>query len=115
MQACGRGCPKQPVRRANALTRGRVQMRRPVQVTRKTLITMAAAGGVLALGGGYAHADSTAAGHAVGSPGLLSGNNVQAPVDVPVNACGNTVNVIALLNPAFGNRCANAPDGPQQP
>ncbi|MFD0065100.1 chaplin [Streptomyces sp. NPDC056690] len=26
---------------------------------------------------------------------------------VPVNACGNTVNVIGLLNPAFGNSCSN--------
>jgi len=34
------------------------------QVTRKGLITMAAAGGVLALGGGYAHADAGAAGAA---------------------------------------------------
>ncbi len=78
-------------------------MRRPAQVTRKTLITMAAAGGVLALGGGYAHADAGATGHAKNSPGLLSGNTVQAPVEAPVNACGNTVDVIALLNPAFGN------------
>ncbi|MFD9672798.1 chaplin, partial [Streptomyces sp. NPDC059981] len=81
-------------------------MRRPVQVTRKTLITMAAAGGVLALGGGYAQAASGASGNAANSPGLLSGNNVQAPVDVPVNACGNSVTVIGALNPAFGNRCA---------
>ncbi|PIB05530.1 chaplin family protein, partial [Streptomyces sp. HG99] len=25
----------------------------------------------------------------------------------PVNACGNTVNVIGLLNPAAGNACVN--------
>ncbi|MCZ9344055.1 chaplin, partial [Streptomyces sp. TRM76130] len=25
----------------------------------------------------------------------------------PVNVCGNTVNVIGLLNPAFGNTCVN--------
>ncbi|MFI1396579.1 chaplin [Streptomyces sp. NPDC020681] len=80
------------------------------QVTRKGLITMAAAGGVLALGGGYAHADSGAAGTASNSPGVLSGNNVQVPVNVPVNVCGNTVNVVALLNPAFGNGCANKSD-----
>ncbi|OKK14572.1 hypothetical protein AMK16_30325 [Streptomyces sp. CB00455] len=68
---------------------------------------MAAAGGVLAMGGGAAHADSIAAGQAANSPGLLSGNTVQAPIDVPVNACGNTVTVVGGLNPAFGNRCAN--------
>lgn len=43
------------------------------QVTRKGLITMAAAGGVLALGGGYAHADAGAAGAASGSPGCSPG------------------------------------------
>ncbi|MFE6132210.1 chaplin family protein, partial [Streptomyces sp. NPDC056437] len=52
-------------------------------------------------------ADSTAEGLAVASPGLLSGNNVQAPVHVPVNVCGNTVNIVGLLNPVSGNACAN--------
>ncbi|MET9554138.1 chaplin family protein [Streptomyces sp. NPDC006645] len=81
------------------------------QVTRKGLITVAAAGGVLALGGGYAHADSGADGTAANSPGVLSGNNVQVPVHVPVNVCGNTVNVVGVLNPAMGNGCANVSDG----
>ncbi|KUM95506.1 hypothetical protein AQI88_15580 [Streptomyces cellostaticus] len=53
-------------------------------------------------------ADGAAAdGSAVGSPGLISGNTVQLPVHVPVNVCGNTVNVVGLLNPAAGNACAN--------
>ncbi|MFF4245080.1 chaplin family protein [Streptomyces sp. NPDC001822] len=77
------------------------------QVTRKGLITMAAAGGVLALGGGYAHADAGAAGAATNSPGVLSGNSIQVPVDVPVNVCGNSVDVGGLLNPTFGNDCGN--------
>ncbi|MFE1171238.1 chaplin family protein [Streptomyces sp. NPDC058773] len=77
------------------------------QVARKGLITAAAASGVLAMAAGYAHADAGAAGGAANSPGVGSGNNVQVPVHVPVNACGNTVNVVGLLNPAFGNRCAN--------
>ncbi len=38
---------------------------------------------------------------AIGSPGVVSGNLVQVPVHVPTNVCGNTVNVIGLLNPAF--------------
>ncbi|WP_209441287.1 chaplin [Streptomyces aureus] len=54
-----------------------------------------------------AAADSGAQGAAVGSPGVLSGNVVQIPINIPVNACGNTVNVIGLLNPAFGNACVN--------
>ncbi|MFI6941495.1 chaplin [Streptomyces sp. NPDC050418] len=42
-----------------------------------------------------------------GSPGLLSGNQVQAPVSVPVNACGNSVNVVGVGNAASGNSCAS--------
>ncbi|MEU4264860.1 chaplin [Streptomyces argenteolus] len=81
------------------------------QVTRKGLITMAAAGGVLALGGGYAHADAGASGGASNSPGVLSGNSIQVPIDIPVNACGNSVNVGGLLNPTSGNDCGNGSAG----
>ncbi|MER5178000.1 chaplin [Streptomyces sp. NPDC002896] len=79
------------------------------QVTRKRL-TLAAATGVLAMTGGYAHADSGASGAASDSPGVLSGNSVQVPVDIPVNVCGNTVNVIGALNPAADNDCGNVSD-----
>lgn len=82
------------------------------QVTRKGLITMAAAGSAMALGG-YAHADSGAYGGASNSPGVASGNSVQVPVNVPVNACGNSVNVVGALNPAFGNSCHNGSSGRQ--
>ncbi|MEU9030328.1 chaplin [Streptomyces sp. NPDC048383] len=68
-----------------------------------------AAGALMAAGvASPAMADADAHGVAAGSPGVLSGNLVQVPVHVPVNVCGNTVNVIALLNPAFGNTCVNA-------
>ncbi len=49
---------------------------------------------------GIAAADSGASGAAENSPGVLSGNVLQVPVHVPVNLCGNTVDVIGLLNPA---------------
>ncbi|MEU9269764.1 chaplin [Streptomyces sp. NPDC048251] len=81
------------------------------QVTRKSLMTVAAATGVIAAAGGYAHADSGANGGATDSPGVLSGNSVQAPVNVPVNVCGNTVDVVGALNPTFGNSCANKGGG----
>ncbi|WP_128375503.1 chaplin [Streptomyces cavernae] len=77
------------------------------QVTRKSLMTVAAATGVLAVSGGYAHADAGAQGSTSDSPGVLSGNTVQAPIDAPVNICGNTVNVVGVLNPAMGNACVN--------
>ncbi|MFC8366062.1 chaplin ChpE [Streptomyces griseorubiginosus] len=67
-------------------------------------VTMVA-GGLIAAGAGMASATdgAHADGKAVGSPGVASGNLVQAPVHVPVNAVGNSVNVIGVLNPAFGN------------
>jgi hypothetical protein len=74
---------------------------------KKVVAAAAATGGLVLAGAGMAVADSGAQGAAVGSPGVLSGNVVQAPVHVPVNVCGNTVTVIGLLNPAFGNTCVN--------
>ncbi|WP_432081989.1 chaplin [Streptomyces sp. WAC 04229] len=68
------------------------------------------AGAVVLSGTGLAMADAGAEGAAVGSPGVLSGNVIQVPVHVPVNVCGNTVNIIGLLNPAFGNTCENGDD-----
>ncbi|MFF4868993.1 chaplin [Streptomyces sp. NPDC090109] len=82
------------------------------QIRRSGLATLLVTGGALALSAGAAHADAGAQGAAVGSPGVGSGNTVQLPVHVPVNVCGNTVNVVGLLNPAFGNGCANVSDGP---
>lgn len=65
------------------------------------------AGGLIAAGAGAAsatgHSGAGAHGVAAHSPGVASGNLVQVPVHVPVNVVGNTVNVIGLLNPAFGN------------
>ncbi|MCE7080722.1 chaplin [Streptomyces sp. ST2-7A] len=82
------------------------------QVTRKGLISVATAGGVLALSGsGTAFANADAAGAATNSPGVLSGNTIQVPVHVPVNVCGNTIDVVGLLNPAVGNTCANVSEG----
>lgn len=61
------------------------------------------------LGGvGAAAADSGANGTGAESPGLLSGNNVQVPVHLPVSACGDSLNVAGLLNPASDNGCANS-------
>ncbi|MBU7599744.1 chaplin [Streptomyces sp. P38-E01] len=71
-------------------------------------ITMAAGGFVAATAGAAsATGGALAEGQAAHSPGVVSGNVIQVPVSVPVNVCGNTVNVIALLNPTFGNTCIN--------
>ncbi|MER5602264.1 chaplin [Streptomyces sp. NPDC002265] len=68
---------------------------------------VAAAGAVLLAGAAAASAHSGAQAAAVGSPGVLSGNVVQVSINIPVHACGNTVDVIGLLNPSLGNACVN--------
>lgn len=75
---------------------------------KKVAAVAAATGGLVLAGAGIAAADAGAQGAAIGSPGVLSGNVVQVPVHVPVNVCGNTVDIIGLLNPAFGNTCVNS-------
>ncbi|MFD3521993.1 chaplin [Streptomyces sp. NPDC058653] len=74
----------------------------------KAVVLSSAAAAAVVGASGAAIADSGAQGAAVGSPGVISGNVIQVPVHVPVNVCGNTINVIGLLNPAFGNTCVNA-------
>ncbi|MET9257538.1 chaplin [Streptomyces sp. NPDC003717] len=80
------------------------------RVTRNGVLAVAASGALAVTLPAYAAfaADGAGAdGSATGSPGLIAGNTVQLPVDVPVNVCGDTVDVVGLLNPAAGNRCAN--------
>ncbi|WP_433890664.1 chaplin [Streptomyces sp. CA-111067] len=85
------------------------------QILSRSLLTAAAASSIIAVTGGYAYADSGAQGEAQGSPGILSGNSVEIPLNAPVNACGNTVDGVGALNPAMGNSCGNgvAPATPQ--
>lgn len=64
------------------------------------------AGTIMVLGmASPAVADTGAEGTAAGAQGLLSGNVVQAPVHLPLNLCGNSIDVAALLNPALGGTC----------
>ncbi|MEU6709674.1 chaplin [Streptomyces wuyuanensis] len=72
--------------------------------TASALTALTVAG--LVAGVGSAVADSGAQGAATTSPGILSGNALQAPVHVPANVCGTTLGVISLLNPASDNACA---------
>jgi hypothetical protein len=74
---------------------------------KKVVAAAAATGGLVLAGAGMAMADSGAQGAAMDSPGVLSGNAVQAPVHLPVNVCGNTVSAIGLLSPAFDATCVN--------
>ncbi|MFI9627888.1 chaplin [Streptomyces sp. NPDC052042] len=74
---------------------------------KKVVAAAAVTGGLVLSGAGMAVADTGAQGAAMGSPGVLSGNSVQVPLHVPANVCGNTVDVVGLLNPTFGNACGN--------
>ncbi len=71
------------------------------------LALTALAVGLALTGAGSAVANSTATGAAANSPGFLSGNVIEVPIHIPLNICGNTIDVIALLNPAYGNHYSN--------
>ncbi|RKE23453.1 chaplin [Streptomyces sp. TLI_171] len=75
--------------------------------TRTYLAAVALAATAVLGTAGVASASAGAQGVAVGSPGVLSGNLIQIPVHIPVNVCGNSINLIGALNPAAGNSCAN--------
>ncbi|MFE9255316.1 chaplin [Streptomyces sp. NPDC006879] len=70
---------------------------------------LALAAGAMVFGGAAtAAADAGAQGVAAHSPGVASGNLFQVPIHIPINACGNSVSLIGLLSPSFGNTCINA-------
>ncbi len=74
---------------------------------KKVAVIATAASGLVIAGAGMASANAGASGGAAGSPGVVSGNVIQVPIHVPINICGNTIDVIGVLNPAFGNVCVN--------
>ncbi|MFC7257590.1 chaplin [Streptomyces lutosisoli] len=79
-----------------------------MNTAKKAALIFAAAGMAVGAASGSAFADTGAEGAALNSPGVASGNVIQVPVHVPVNVCGNTLNVIGALNPTFGNACSNS-------
>ncbi|WP_225823671.1 chaplin [Streptomyces naphthomycinicus] len=63
---------------------------------------------VLALAGAAnatAAAPTPTTGAAANSSGVLSGNVIQVPVDLRLTLCGNSIDVLGLLNLAAGNAC----------
>ncbi|MFI9362018.1 chaplin [Kitasatospora sp. NPDC053057] len=69
--------------------------------------TALAAVAVLAGAGTAAAGDATANGVAANSPGFLSGNLIQIPINTELNVCGNSFGGGGILNPAFGSICIN--------
>ncbi|GAB2773947.1 chaplin [Streptomyces daliensis] len=80
-----------------------------MKTAKKVVLVLAAAGMAAGASAGSALAtdNASARGGAANSPGVGSGNLVQIPVDVPVNATGNSANVVGLVNPVFGNSSHN--------
>ncbi|MFI6770185.1 chaplin [Streptomyces sp. NPDC050355] len=80
-----------------------------MNTAKKAALVVVATGLALGAAAGSASATSGAQadGKATASPGIGSGNLVQAPVHVPVNATGNSATVIGALNPTFGNGSTN--------
>jgi small secreted domain DUF320 len=74
----------------------------------KAAALTAVVGAVLAGAAGPAMADAETEAAAVGSPGVISGNNIQVPIHIPINLCGNTIDIVGVLNPAMGNVCINS-------
>ncbi|ARF55442.1 chaplin [Streptomyces gilvosporeus] len=88
-------------------------MKRFVRTTTMAAVScaMVLGGASVATAGGHHHhhgrGGATAIGFAKHSPGAFSGNVIQVPIDIPINVCGNSVDFLALINPAFGNICIN--------
>ena len=76
---------------------------------KKRILYGVTTGGLLmgGIGMASAQADTSATGTTANSPGVASGNLIEIPVNLPINLCGNTLNVIGLLNPAADNTCGN--------
>ncbi|MCC3769144.1 chaplin [Streptomyces sp. UNOC14_S4] len=85
-----------------------------MNTAKKAALILAATGMALTATAGAAVAHdggkgSVARGVATHSPGIVSGDVIQIPVDVPLNVCGNTIDILlAILNPTFGNTCINS-------
>jgi hypothetical protein len=79
-----------------------------MNIAKKAALAVTVAGIAAGTSAGAAVADAGAGAKAVHSPGIGSGNVIQAPIHIPVNVTGNTVNVIGLHNPTYGNQSSNS-------
>ncbi|MFB7509589.1 chaplin [Streptomyces broussonetiae] len=74
----------------------------------RSFATTAVLAGFLAMGGSVTAfaADPNPVGTATNSPGVVSGDVIQLPIDVNANVCGDSIDIIGLLNPASNNSCS---------
>ncbi|WP_443058621.1 chaplin [Streptomyces sp. NBC_00442] len=80
-----------------------------VRIRTALAATFLAATAVMGAAGAAAAADPVppVTGTAENSPGVLSGDVIQVPIGVQLPVCGNTIDLIGLLNPSAGNTCKN--------
>ncbi|MVO83890.1 DUF320 domain-containing protein [Streptomyces sp. p1417] len=77
---------------------------------KRAFFAAAALAATVVIGGAGAAAadpDPDAVAGVANSPGVISGNAVQLPIDVGANVCGTTLDILGALNPATGNQCKN--------
>ncbi|MEY9935013.1 hypothetical protein ABH926_009684 [Catenulispora sp. GP43] len=75
---------------------------------RKTLVAVAvAAFSILGAAGTASASGAGAVGGAIDSPGMLSGNNIQIPINVPINHCGDNVGFLSALLSTSDTVCVN--------
>ncbi|MEV7184960.1 chaplin [Kitasatospora sp. NPDC093102] len=82
-----------------------MRMRTTLAATALTAAAVLAGTGTAAAGGDGGGA--TAYGVAANSPGFLSGNLVQIPINAQTNVCGNSVGILGIGGPTFGTFCIN--------
>lgn len=73
-------------------------------------LLLSAAAGALVLGGAAAASAATSAtadGLTADSPGVVSGNTVQVPADIPIQVCGVSVAAVAAATSADDNTCVD--------
>ena len=75
---------------------------------RKSFVAAAfAAVAILGTAGTAAASGADAIGGASDSPGLLSGNNIQTPVNLGLNVCGDNTGILSALLETEGTVCVN--------
>lgn len=74
---------------------------------KKAILVLAVAVAAVGATSAAAVADSGTQGVAANSPGILSGNVLQVPINLPLDFIGNSINVLGVLNDAEAGEAFN--------
>jgi LPXTG-motif cell wall-anchored protein len=75
--------------------------------TKRHVMLAVTTSGMLMTGLGLTVAHASTSGTTDDSTGIASGNLIQIPVNVPINLCGNQIDVIGLANSLTDTGCGN--------